>query len=462
MSDFVGQMHQSVIRAAFSVRHGHRPYGRLSALLEQSQYWPWPRLQEMQVEKLTRLIQHAYEDVPFYRRRFDLAGVQPASVKAVEDLGRLPILTKHDIQTHLTDLIARDVDRARLLENHTGGSTGEPLTFYQDANFSAWSEADKLRCYRMAGYQLGQRWAFLWGSDYDGQAHRGWRGRLGDRVVYNLMWINTFDLTADTLERAAAQLALWRPQMLVAYVSSATLLARLIVSRELPPLQLRTIQTSAEVLTPADRQLLEATFNCPVFDRYGCREVNNIAHECERHRGRHILAENNVVEVVDDAGRPVGPGQLGRIVLTNLNNHAMPLIRYEVGDLGIAADAACDCGRELPMLKTIIGRTTDVITSPSGRLLHGEFFTHLFYKVTGVQQFRVLQLTRRDLLIEIVPAPNFDQARTLAFLENTIHQHGDVAFKVEFALRDGIPASASGKYRFTQSEVALNIANDQR
>ncbi len=454
----LNSLHSSAIRSGFDLWYGWKPYGRYAAILEEMQWKSSSEIHDLQMRKLGLLLEHAYTKVPFYRRRFNEASLSPRDIQTPMDLVKLPILTKQDIQENLNELLASPIDLRHLLENHTGGSTGHPLTFYHDHNFQAWSAADKLRNYRMAGYRLGMRWAFLWGSDYDAAVHKGWWGKFKDRVGYNLLWINTFDLTTDTLVEAANNLVHFQPDVLVAYVSSATLLARLMREKDITGLSLRSIQTSAEVLTAADRLLLEETFGCSVFDRYGCREVNNIAHECECHQGLHLLGENNLVEFLDAEGHPVAPGSTGRIVITNLNNFAMPFIRYENGDMGIPAQHLCSCGRGLPLMDAVIGRTTDVITSPAGKLLHGEFFTHLFYKLQGIQQFRVTQKTKTNLLIQLVPGSGFDQQDSFRFLEDTIHQHGDPAFEVQFELCSHLTPTASGKYRFTISEVPISIS----
>ena len=453
----LNSLHSGLISTAFDVWYGWKPYGRHAVRLEQTQWWSWPQIQALQMRKLSALLEHAYAHVPFYRRWFQEAGMIPGDVKSPADLGKLPILAKRDIQDHCNDLLAVGVDRGQLQPNHTGGSTGQPLTFYQDANYRTWGAADLLRNYRMTGYRLGMRWAFLWGSDYDGTVHRGWRGRLKDRVVYNTLWINTFDLSTDTLLQAAQDLVRWQPQILVAYVSSATLLARLAREcgiRDIAPL---AMQTSAEVLTSDDRRLLGDTFGCQLFDRYGCREVGNIAHECDAHRGLHVLAENNLVELLDRSGRPVAPGEVGRIVVTNLNNFAMPFIRYEVGDMAVAAPSNCTCGRGLPLLESVVGRCSDIISSPSGKLLHGEFFTHLFYKIPGVYQFRVAQETIEDLRIQISPGPDFDPSAACAFLVDAIRKHADPAFRVSFEMCDHLPPASSGKYRFTVSNITTEL-----
>ncbi|MBI1877047.1 MAG: phenylacetate--CoA ligase family protein, partial [Chloroflexi bacterium] len=432
-------LHSMAIRAAFKLRYGWRPLGRHAALLEETQWWPWSKIEALQMRKLKALLEHAYAHVPFYQRRFDELGVRPDHIQSPQDLAGLPILTKRHIQEHLDELLAQGVDKNRLLESRTGGSTGHPLTFYQDRAHEAWLLADLLRSNRMGGYQLGMRWAYLWGSDYDAQPHKGWRGFVRDRLIYNALWINTFDLTKDTLLHAVEQLVRWQPQIIVAYVSSATLLARLIQEKGITGIQPQAIQTSAEVLTPEDRCLLEEAFACPVFNRYGCREVGNIAHECDKHEGLHILADNNLVEVVDDAGQPAPPGMPGRIIVTNLNNYAMPFIRYEVGDTGALSPNTCSCGRGLPLLDSVEGRTIDVIVAPSGKLIHGAFFNTLLWKLTGLYQFRIIQETPADLCLQLVPGPTFERQTSLAFLEETIHRYADPAFQVRFELYDHLP-----------------------
>ena len=455
----LSRLHSVAIRSAFAVRYGVAVYGRHAAFLEKSQWWTWSKIRALQAKKLLFLLDHAYKTVPFYRARFDKLGLQPNDVKDLSDLKRLPILTKRDIQQDVTQLVSDRFKERKKIENYSGGSTGRPTRFYQDFSYKDWEQADMLRCYRMTGYQLGTRWAFLWGSDYDASTHKGYWGSLKDRIIYNLVWINTFDLTADTLLRALEQMARWQPKIIVAYVSSAALLAKLIREKQIRGISPKAIQTSAEVLTPDTRQLIESTFGCPVFDRYGCREMGNIAHECERHNGLHILAENNLVELVDDNGLAAQPGSVGRLVVTNLNNYAMPFIRYDTGDLAVSSQQNCRCGRGLPLLSSLQGRISDVISSPSGKLLHGEFFSHLFYKVDGISQFRVIQKSRRDLLIQIVPAQNFQEAKVFSYLRETISQHGDPEFEIHFELQSHLPPAPSGKYRFTISELPVQLGS---
>lgn len=210
-------------------------------------------------------------------------------------------------------------------------------------------------------------------------------------------------------------------------------------------------------MTPGDRQLISKAFHCPIFNRYGCREVGNIAHECDQHNGLHVLAENNFLELLDNDDNPVASGKPGRVVVTNLNNFGMPMIRYDTGDIAVASDHVCPCGRGLPIIESVLGRKTDFITSPSGKMIYGEFFTHLFYKVQEVYQFRVTQETLTDLVVQIVPRSGFAQQTVYKYLEDAIHEYGDPSFRVRFEIAEQLSSSPSGKYRFTISKVPLHL-----
>lgn len=419
----------------------------LSSLLD-SQWLSPDEIQSIQIAKVRRLLTHSYNNVPYYRQLFDDSGFDPQRFKYMDELQVLPVLTKKEIQDHGPRMISTAFNASEYYCNHTGGSTGHPLTFWQSREYEAWGMADIWRNFYMCGYLPGERKAFLWGSDYDATNHKGWRSRLvNDLLRENIIWINTFDLNEELLERTVSLLKRFQPRLFVAYVSSATMLAQYLKDHGIDRIRPKAIQTSAELLTPVQRQLLEEVFDCPVFDRYGCREVGNIAHECDAHEGLHLLSENNYAEFLKD-GRPVAQGETGLITVTNLNNLAMPFIRYQPGDLGRPTRKSCSCGRGLPLMEMLDGRSTDIIETPSGRLLHGEFFTHLFYKISNIRQFQVVQQERDLLVIKMVPMTGFDRDSAERFLADTIHQHADTSLRVNFQLLESIPPSSSGKFRF--------------
>ena len=423
-------------------------------VLSNTQWLSPEEIEGIQIQKIKRLLFYAFTNVPYYKRIFGEVGFRPEDLRKLEDLQGLPILTKKDVQDNGPDLLSRTARASAYYKNSTGGSTGEPLTFYQSMNYRSWAQAAIAHSFTMCGYHLGERKAFLWGSDSDSMDHRGWKNRwLNDLLRKNLIWINTFELTENLLEKAARTLVRFRPRLLVAYVSSATLLAKFLKEHEIKGIRPAAIQTSAELLTKAQRSLLEEVFGCPVFDRYGCREVSIIAHECEAHEGLHLLADNNYTEFLAN-GKPASAGETGLITVTNLNNLAMPFIRYQPGDLGVPGSVErCACGRGLPRMEVVAGRSTEVIITPSGRLLHGEFFTHLFYNLTGIRQFQVIQKTKSNLQVLIVPSANFKKDETCKFLYNNIKLHGDNNFDINIKIVDSISPSPSGKFKFVFSEI---------
>lgn len=462
------QSHEALLKFIFAqlLRTGRSPYNLKPSMMMQnlgsllkSQWLPFEEVDRIRLAKAQRLVRHAYAHVPYYRSIMDQSGFDPERFRYMDQLSVLPVLTKQIIQEQGQKLVSQAFTPEQYYCNHTGGSTGHPLTFWQSYEYEAWGLADIWRNFYMCGHLPGERKAFLWGSDYDATHHKGWRERIfQDLLRENMVWINTFELTEALLERSARLLAKFQPGLIVAYVSSATMLARFVKERGIEGIRPKAIQTSAEVLTPAQRALLTEVFGCPVFDRYGCREVGNIGHECQAHEGLHLLCENNYAEFLNE-GRSVALGETGLITVTNLNNLAMPFIRYQNGDLGRPSGRTCSCGRGLPLMDMVDGRSTDVIETPSGKLLHGEFFTHLFYKLSGIRQFQVVQQEEGLLLVKIVPLTGFERNSVESFLRQAILEHGDPQFRIEFQLLDAIPPSSSGKFRFVYRAPTLKKGN---
>jgi len=430
---------------------------RIFRQLERSQWWPREKLLDLQWTKLKRLLRHSYETVPLYKEKFQGAGLTPEDIKTPDDFRRLPILTKDEVQNRTDDLISSTSSREAMKANETGGSTGHPLVFYQDENFRQHLRAELLRNYVMAGYRVGGRVAFLWGSEYDLKDHVSPLQRMRDRLTMNIIWIDTFNLAREDIPKHYDTLAWFRPQVLVGFRSSLVLFARYALSKGDGKLRPGAVQSSSETLTSADRELMQKAFGCEVFNRYGCHEVGNVAHECEAHEGLHVLVENVFLEVVDSSGNPTAPGRPGVIVATNLNNYGMPFIRYRNEDVMVPSERVCACGRGLPLVERVEGRTSDTIVTPAGGILHGETFTRMFSNAGGIQQFQVVQESVDELKVKIVAGQGFDRARALSFLEDNIRKQAGPGFRVDFQLCDSIPASPSGKHRYTISKVPVEF-----
>jgi len=206
------------------------------------------------------------------------------------------------------------------------------------------------------------------------------------------------------------------------------------------------------------RELLMRVFRCPVFDVYGSREVAGMAYECDHHEGLHVPLQTVHIEVVGEDGRAVPHGELGRIIVTSLTNYAMPLIRYEIGDLGILADHQCTCGRVWPLLQQIVGRISDTFVKADGTLVAGQYFNYVFFLQDWVDRFQIIQDSQSKITARIVERAdaNMSEASKAAAIEE---MEGKVRLvmgddcKVEFVFEDYIEPSSSGKYRFAVSHL---------
>jgi phenylacetate-CoA ligase len=415
-------------------------------------------VREIQRGKLRRLVEHAYRSVPYWRRVMDERGVRPEDVSDPESLRLLPVMTKRLIQTHGDELRAREVGaRGTVRVERTGGSTGDLLVFEQDARFWRYGQANLARSYAMCGWRPGDSRAWLWAAD-DPKAHSTPLGRLIDWAT-NQLFLDSLTTSEPEMADFARKLERFRPNLLIGYVSALVAFAHVVASAG-AAVRPDAIQASAEMLTQPERELLERTFGCPVFDRYGSREVLNMAHECEAHRGLHVFTDLQVVEVLD-GDRPAASGTPGRVVVTSLENYAFPFIRYEIGDVAVRAGRRCPCGRPFPLLDRVEGRVTDLIVSPSGRILQDEFFTRIIYGHQGIRRFQVVQESGRHLTVAIVPAEGLEPG-TCEAIEREILERGDPSFEVEFRLVPEISLPPSGKLRTTISNVALHEPRTER
>ncbi len=428
-------MRRGLLRGYLQVRG--RPLLSYLDAIEKSQWLPREELRSLQAAKLRAVLEHAGRTVPYYRLLFGSAGFDPGRVRGAEDLSGLPPLDRDTLVTRLHDLRSEQAARGGELRA-TGGSTGRPVRFVVDRHERTTRSAHLYRNLRWLGWDLGRRAAYVWGSDVDSREHRGTLARLGD-ALKGVLWLNAFTMTERDRDAWLDRLARFAPEVIIGYPSSLHLLARraLETGRRL---ETKGVQTSAEMLAEPVRRDIEAAFGGPVRDRYGCREAGVVAHECPRGR-YHVNAEAVVMESLD-----------GQVLLTTLNNYAMPLVRYANEDLAVLSEEPCPCGRGLPVVARLQGRRSDVIVSPGGRLIHGEFFTHLFYGASGVTRFQVRQTSLDGLEISVVAGDAFtDEARRR--IEAAVLDHGDPGFRIAWRRVEDLPAGPSGKFRFTISDI---------
>jgi phenylacetate-CoA ligase len=422
------------------------------AELNRTQWLTQEELLALQQDKLHRLLEYAYSFVPYYRRLFDQVGFQPNDILTdPASFQKIPTISKTVINDNFDELVTTDPrKRKRLSRNSTGGSTGHLLIFMQDDDFRDYVTADIHRHIQWTGWQFGECHAYIWGGDYEVATRQLLRTRLMDWAL-NRFVANAFALSEASMAAFVQDIRQKRPKVLFGYASALARFAEFVQAHHLDDIKFLSVISSAEVLYPHQRELIERTFGCGVIDRYGTRELGGIACECQEHMGLHISTENVCVEILRN-GVPVPVGEEGDIVVTNLNNYGMPFIRYQTGDVGQLSDVECRCGRGLPMMQIVSGRATDLFKTKDGRTIHRAFFTHLFYDIGEVKQFQVTQESYNLVVVSIVERSPLPSER-LVFLERAIKDMIQSDVKVEFEFLDAIPLQPSGKYRFIISKV---------
>lgn len=430
---------------------------KLLGELERTQWWPRQQIMALQDERLGKLLRYAYDNVPYYRRVFEQRGLKPDDIQNSGDLAKLPVLTRQLFRDNFSDLIAGDFPKRELKLYSTSGSTGEPLRFYRakDDIFS-WDCAAGLRASGWAGYELGKKCALL--TDItESESTADKLARTSRHFFERITPFDAREISEEKLPLFAKRLEGFQGGFIRGYPSAIHLLAGYIERKGMPKIRPKAIITSGEGLYDFQRALFAKVFECEVFSCYRSNEVNAIAGECSEHSGLHISAENVILEIVDDGGKPVPDGEQGRILLTNLHSYVMPFIRYEIGDVGVISDVICRCGRGLPLLATLNGRITDVVYTKSGKSIPGLALPLNFFASLGVAQFQVVQDTYEKVAVRIVLDSKYPQDHVDRLVSETVLRYRAILgqdMEIEVELVDQIVPTECGKRRVVISNVA--------
>lgn len=408
------------------------------------------QLRERQDDRLRRLLVHAYENTAYYRDVFDAAGVTPRNAGPAV-LRRLPLLTKDIVRNRLKQLIAGNLPESALTSARTGGSTGLPMTFVRDKECLYLRKAQELYFDRWMGYRLGDKVAlFVAASHFDNPAER-WKAAIRNVTCDRLLRFDPHHITDSYMAAFARDYRRFHPSMIKCFPNSLGIFAEFIARTGASVPGVRAISSTGENLYPHQRRLFEQTFGGKVFEKYGTRESGVIACECREHRGLHLFSDGAVVEILGNDGQPVGAGEMGRLVVTDLFNFGMPMIRYEIGDMAIAADRACACGSPLPLVEKILGRDRDILYDSAGNPKPGYLFVEAINDLDLAAQFQVIQTDRHRLLVRVVKqtAGELDLRRLGDRFRDILGE----SVQVVFEHTDDIARDPSGKFRYVMSQL---------
>jgi phenylacetate-CoA ligase len=449
---FEGDMYSKVVRyivAPMWAAKERSPYLRHLNYLEKSQFRPLEEVKQDQWGRLRKLLQHAYDNTEYYAEKLRACGLTPDDIRSWNDLQSLPFLTKDDIRANRERMVAKNVPRRKLIPKKTSGSTGVSLEFYWDEDSRQWKRACTIRHDRWTGWDLGERVGAIWGNPSYGKS---WRGRVRNLLLERCSYLDTLKMGEEDIMDFCHEIKKKRPTLLFGHAHSLYLLANFLHSRGLADIRPKGIISAAMVLHDHERRQIEEVFRCKVTNRYGCEEVSLIASECEEHKGLHINMDTLIVETIRD-GKDVPPGVPGAVVVTDLTNYGMPFIRYKIGDVAVASDRVCNCGRTYPLIESVEGRSADYIVTPEGNFVSGISLTENFGSLlSGVKQLQIIQERLDYLVFRIVRAKDFGE-ETERQIAGLVKERFGPKMRYSLEYVESVQQESSGKYRFCISKV---------
>jgi phenylacetate-CoA ligase len=430
-----------------------RPTFPYLAELEHSQWLSRVDMQQLQEKKLANLLKLAYEHCPWHRGRMIAADIAPEAAVSLEDLRRLPAMDKQDALAYGDQIVWHGVPGGAFKYN-TGGSSGQPLIFYYGRRRQASDAAGRMRARRWWGVEPGDREVYLWGAPVE--LNKTDRIKtLRDRLINQLV-LNAFEMSPASMDEYAQAIQAFQPHCIYGYASSLALLAAHLLDRKtrlrLP--KLKVVCTTGEPLFDYQRKLIGAAFGAPVANEFGSRDIGFTAHETPE--GQMLLmSESIILEVLDEHGQPVAPGETGEAVMTALESFAQPFIRYRTGDMVRMADESCREGRGLDVITEVLGRSTDFVVRADGTIMHALAVIYVLRAVVGVGEFKIVQHSLHDFEVLVVPNNSWQESGRIEIETGLCKRLGD-DIRIDLRLVESIPAEASGKHRYVISRVSLS------
>lgn len=431
-----------------------RPTFSYLAELERIQWLSRADIEQIQMMKLKELLRLALKYCPWHAERIRAAGldVNGDALLTLADLHRLPTMDKFAARKNRDRIWWSGVPGGAFLYN-TGGSSGQPLIFYYGRWRQASDTAGRFRAHRWWGVNLGDPEVWLWGAPVELSKTDRIKS-VRDRLI-NQLFLNAFEMSPENMDAYIDAIQSFKPRCIYGYASSITLLAArardLGADLKLP--SLKVVFTTGEPVYPHQREIIQEVFGVPAANEFGSRDIGFTAHESPE--GQMLLmSESLILEVLDQDGRPVAPGELGEAVITGLCSQAQPFIRYRTGDIVRHTDEKCQAGRGLHVIGEVAGRSTDFVTRSDGTIMHALAVIYVLRATEGVAEFKFIQHETDAVEILIVPNSRWKtEAKAKIILGIQARMGSDV--RIEIRLVEAIPSEASGKHRYVVSHVPL-------
>ena len=412
-------------------------------------------LERLRFKLLRSQLIDAYENILFYHKAFKLRGLVPQNFSSIKEIRDYPVITKADIQKDDSIFLSKKFKPGKVKQSHSSGSTGRPLWVSFDPD--TWIRKkylSKLRSRTECGMKLGERVAI-----YDTDSAEALMRRSQMKLFSNpLIKAKYFSIFADPND-GITELLKWAPQNIDSLPSHLFQIALAMEQNAVEPSAFKRIFTSSEYLEPNMRRYIKDRYAADVFDIYGCTEIKEIAWECERHNGYHINEDEVLVEILN-GNKPVDWDEVGDIVITDLRNKAMPLIRYRIGDRGLFRPGPCSCGRTFALMAPLAGRSSDFIITPNGHRLSPYLFTTAIEKINGLLQYQLVQEDVQSIIVKAIMAEQ-NGALELKNIKERIQAVVVEPMDIKVEACEKIDNEENGKFKVVKNRVKELVKTPQ-
>lgn len=443
-----------------NIRYGPE-FSKARHLLRSSQWWNAQRLAQYQMEELKRLLEHAYDNVPYYRNLFADVGFRPQDFEDFTELRKIPFLTKQLVRENLDTLVAKNLPKSELVGTNTGGSTGDPMAFFRErSKTSPREKAFMFQQWERAGFEMGNRIAVL-----RGPVPRGEKSWAFD-PLFNSLILSSFKLSQKTVTEYVRAMNKYRPKFLHVFPSTGWLLAKLMEEQNLRlDYQLKSVLCGSEKLFKSHRELMQRVFGCRIFSWYGHSEYTVLGGECENSEDYHIFPEYGYTEFVKvDHQFDHTEEEVYEVVATGFNNYALPFIRYKTGDYAILRKGYCDrCFRQYPLVKEIVGREQDYVVTEDGRLisLTALIFGQHLKSFSRTKKMQIEQMRIGEIMVKIVPSTTFSEEDEIE-MKQVIQGCVGPGLNTTFEYPQDIEPTRSGKHAFLKQHLDIKNLKEER
>ncbi len=419
--------------------------------LDQSQWLSADDIADLQLHNLRKFLKRIGQQVPWYRQLYSELGFEPDKLSSVNDLQILPLMDKSLMRSQ-QDLLAAD-DAGPLSRFNTGGSSGEPLQFWVGKARKSHDIAAKWRATKWWDVDIGDRELVVWGSPIElGKQDK--IKLLRDRIFRSQL-LPAFEMSETHVLEYVAKIRRYKPKMLFGYPSALALIGSYAKRHDirLDNIGIKVVFVTSERLYDNQKNIIEEVFGCSCANGYGGRDAGFIAHQCPA-GGLHISAEDLVVEIIDPEGNPLPLGEMGEVVITHMATHEYPFVRYRTGDLARLSKQSCSCGRGLPLLESLEGRTTDFLIARDGTVLHALSLIYILRDLDCVKEFKIVQETVQQIHLQLVVDDRYNAALEQQIKQGFRQRLGDVEVLIKQLTQ--LPREPSGKFRYVTSKLDVS------